>query len=198
MDITAEQIKKLREATGAGVLDSREALRQTGGDFDKAAAYLREKGLIKAAKKSDRAASDGVIGSYLHHNNRVAVLVELNSETDFVARTDDFGALAQSLAMHIAMANPLYIAPEDVPADMLEAKRAIYRQEAETTGKPASVVDKIVDGKIEKFYDEACLLRQPYIKDDKVRIGDMIAQAIARLGENIMVRRFARFEVGGE
>ena len=198
MDITAEQIKKLREATGAGVLDSREALRQTGGDFDKATAYLREKGLIKAAKKSERAASDGVIGSYVHHNNRVAVLVELNSETDFVARTADFGALAQNLAMHIAMANPLYIAPEDVPADVLEAKRATYRQEAEAAGKLAPVVGKIVDGKIEKFYDEACLLRQPYIRDDEVRIGDMIAQAIAKLGENIMVRRFARFEVGGE
>jgi len=198
VDITAEQIKKLREATGAGVLDSREALRQTGGDFDKAAAYLREKGLTKAAKKSERAASDGVIGSYLHHNNRVAVLVELNSETDFVARTADFGALAQGLAMHIAMANPLYVAPEDVPADVLEAKRAIYRQEAEATGKPAPVVDKIVDGKIEKFYDDACLLRQPYIRDDKVRIGDMIAQAIAKLGENVVVRRFTRFEVGGE
>ena len=198
MEITAEQIKKLREATGAGVLDSREALRQTGGDFDQAITYLREKGLAKAVKKADRSARDGVIGSYLHHNGRVGVLIELNTETDFVARTDDFNALAQNLALHIAMANPRYLKPEDVPADVLEAKRAIYRKEAEATGKPAPVVDKIVEGRIEKYYDEACLLRQPYVKDDKMRIGDLVAQAMAKLGENIVVRRFVRFEIGGE
>ncbi len=198
MEITTEQIRKLRQATGAGVMDSREALKQAGGDFDKAVTFLREKGLAKASKKAERVASDGVIGSYLHHNGRVAVLVEVNSETDFVARTDDFGALAQSLAMHIAMANPRYLKPEDVPADVLESERAIYHKEAEATGKPAPVVDKIVEGKLEKYYDEVCLLRQPFIKDDKVRVGDLITQAIAKLGENIVVRRFARFEIGGE
>jgi elongation factor Ts len=198
VDITAEQVKKLRDATGAGFVDSREALRQTSGDFDKAIAFLREKGLAKAAKKADRAAGDGVIGSYVHHNGRVAVLVEVNSETDFVARTPDFGTLAQNLALHIAMANPRYLKPEDVPADVLESQRADYRQEAEDTGKPAAVVEKIVEGKLAKFYDEVCLLRQPYVKDDKVRIGDLINQAVARLGENIVVRRFTRFEIGGE
>lgn len=198
MEITTEQIKKLREATGAGVMDSREALKHTGGDFDRAVTFLREKGLTKASKKAERVAGDGVIGSYLHHNGRVAVLVEVNSETDFVARTGDFGALAQSLAMHIAMANPRYVRPEDVPADALESERTKFRQEAEATGKPGPVVDKIVEGKLEKYYDEVCLLRQPFIKDDKVRVGDLIAQAIAKLGENIVVRRFARFEIGGE
>ena len=198
MEITAEQVKKLREATGAGVLECREALKKNDGDFDKAVAYLREKGLAKASKKADRSASDGIIGSYIHHNGRVAVLVELNSETDFVARTPDFGELAQSLAMHIAMANPRYLKPEDIPADWLEAERAVYRKEAESTGKPVAVVEKIVASKLEKLYDEVCLLRQPFVKDDKVRVGDLITQAIAKLGENIQVRRFARYEIGGE
>ena len=198
MEITAEHIKKLREATGAGILDSREALRQSGGDFDKAVTFLREKGLAKAGKKADRSARDGVIGSYLHHNGRVGVLVEVNTETDFVARTDDFNGLAQNLALHIAMANPRYLKPEDVPADVLEAERAIYRKEAEVTGKPGHVIDKIVAGKIDQYYGEVCLVRQLYVKDDKVRIDDLIAQAIAKLGENIVVRRFIRFEIGGE
>jgi elongation factor Ts len=198
VEITTEQVKKLREATGAGIMDSREALRQTGGDFEKAMAFLREKGLAKASKKAERQAGDGVIGSYLHHNGRVAVLVEVNTETDFVARTADFNALAQNLALHIAMANPRWLKPEDVPADVLDAERAEYRKEAEAAGKPPAVIDKIVEGKIDKFYDEVCLLRQPFVKDDKVRIGDLISQAIAKLGENIVVRRFVRFEIGSE
>lgn len=198
MEITTEQVKKLREATGAGIMDSREALRQTDGDFEKAMAFLREKGLAKASKKAERSAGDGVIGSYIHHNGRVAVLVEVNTETDFVARTEDFGALAQNLALHVAMANPRWLRPEDVPADVLDAERTEYRKEAEAAGKPAAVIDKIVEGKIDKFYDEVCLLRQPFVKDDKVRIGDLISQAIAKLGENIVVRRFVRFEIGGE
>jgi len=198
VDITTEMIKKLREETGVGIMDSREALRQTNGDFDKALTFLREKGMAKAAKKAERVARDGVIGSYIHHNNRVGVLVEVNSETDFVARTPDFNGLAQNLAMHIAMANPRYLKPEDIPADVLDAERANYRKEAESTGKPAPVVEKIVEGKLEKFYDEACLLRQAYIKDDKVRVNDLITQAVSKLGENIVVRRFARYEIGGE
>jgi elongation factor Ts len=198
VEITTEQVKKLREATGAGIMDSREALRQTDGDFEKAMAFLREKGLAKASKKAERSAGDGVIGSYIHHNGRVAVLVEVNTETDFVARTEDFGALAQNLALHVAMANPRWLRPEDVPADVLDAERTEYRKEAEAAGKPAAVIDKIVEGKIDKFYDEVCLLRQPFVKDDKVRIGDLISQAIAKLGENIVVRRFVRFEIGGE
>ncbi|MGH2594234.1 MAG: translation elongation factor Ts [Anaerolineae bacterium] len=198
MEITVDQIKKLREASGAGVLDSREALKKSGGDFDKALAHLREKGLAKASKKADRRASDGVVGSYIHHNGRVAVLVEVNTETDFVARTPEFGALAQNLAMHIAMADPRYLKPEDVPADVRDAERATYRKEAEATGKPAQVIEKIVEGKLDKFYDGVCLLRQSYIKDDKVRIGDLVNQAVAQLGENIVVRRFVRYEIGGE
>jgi elongation factor Ts len=198
VEITVDQVKKLREATGAGVMDSREALRKHEGDFEKAAAYLREKGLVKATEKAERSARDGLVGSYIHHNNRVAVLVEVNTETDFVARTDAFGALAQNLALHIAMANPRYVAPEDVPADILEAERAKYRQEAEAAGKPANIIGKIVDGKLEKFFEDACLLRQPFVKDDEVRIGDMIGQAIAKLGENIVVRRFVRYEIGEE
>lgn len=198
MDITTEMIKKLREETGVGIMDSREALRQTNGDFDKALTFLREKGMAKAAKKAERVARDGVIGSYIHHNNRVGVLVEVNSETDFVARTPDFNGLAQNLAMHIAMANPRYLKPEDIPADVLDAERANYRKEAESTGKPAPVVEKIVEGKLEKFYDEMCLLRQAYVKDDKVRVNDLITQAVSKLGENIVVRRFARYEIGGE
>lgn len=198
MEITTEQIKQLREETGAGVLDCREALRQHDGDFEKAAAYLREKGLAKASKKAERVASDGLVGSYIHHNKRVAVLVEVNTETDFVARTEDFGQLVQDLALHIAMANPGYLKPEDIPAGVLDAQRASFRTEAEATGKPAQVVDKIVEGKLEKYYDDSCLLRQPFVKDDKVIIGDMLSQAIAKLGENIVVRRFVRYEVGEE
>ena len=198
METTTEQIKKLREATGAGIMDCREALKQSGNDFDKAVASLRQKGLAKAAQKAERSAGDGVIGSYVHHNGRVAVLVEVNTETDFVARTEDFGALAQNLALHIAMANPRWLKPEDVPGDVLDAERAEYRKAAEAAGKPAAVIDKIVEGKIDKFYDEVCLLRQPFVKDDKVRIGDLISQAIAKLSENIVVRRFTRYEIGGE
>jgi len=198
VEITTDQIKKLREATGAGILDSREALKKSGGDFDKAMTYLREKGLASASKKAERHAGDGIIGSYIHHNGRVAVLLEVNTETDFVARTPEFVALAQNLAMHIAMANPRYLKPEDVPAEALDAKQAIYRKEAEATGKPAPVVDRIVAGKLDKFYDDVCLLRQPYIKDDQLRVGDLIGQAIAQLGENVVVRRFVRYEIGGE
>jgi elongation factor Ts len=198
VEITAELVKKLRDTTGAGVMDSREALRHTNGDFDKAVAFLREKGLAKAGKKAERKANDGVIGSYIHHNGRVAVLVEVNTETDFVARTEDFQTLAQNLAMHVAMSNPRYLKPEDIPAGVLEAERATFRQAAESTGKPAAVVEKIVEGKLEKFYDEVCLLRQPYIKDDQLRIADLVAQAIAKLGENVVVRRFVRYELGGE
>lgn len=198
MEITVAQIKELREASGAGVLDTRDALRQSDGDIDKAMIYLREKGLVAAAKKEGRVASDGVIGSYVHHNNRVAVIVEVNSETDFVARTEEFQTLGQDLAMHIAMANPRYLDTKDVPQEVLDGERAIYRKEAEATGKPAEIIEKIIEGKINKFYDEVCLLRQPFIKDDKVSIGDMIKQSISRLGENIVIHRFARFALGEE
>ena len=197
MDISAATIKQLREATGAGVLDCRKALEQTGGDLEKAKAWLKDKGLAQAAKKADRVAADGLIGSYIHHNNRVAVLIEVNCETDFVARTDGFKTLVQNLAKHIAIAAPHYLKPEDIPADSLAELKTGFQAEAAATGKPANILDKIVESKLDHYYQEVCLLRQPYFLDDNVTIGEMITQAIADLRENIVVRRFVRYELGG-
>lgn len=196
MEISATLVKQLREATGAGVLECRKALEQTGGDMDKAAAFLREKGMAKAAKKAERVAHEGRVELYAHPGNRVGVMLELNCETDFVARNEDFKTLAHDLALHIAFASPRYLRPEDIPADVLEAQKAAFRAEALATGKPEAVVDKIVHGKLEKFYDDTCLLRQPFVRDDKVKIGDLITQLVATIGENIVVRRFTRFELG--
>ncbi|HET7377996.1 MAG TPA: translation elongation factor Ts [Anaerolineae bacterium] len=198
MAISAAQIKTLREATGAGVLDCRKALEQTNGDFEKAKAWLKDKGLASAAKRTSRSASDGLVGHYIHHNSRVAVLVEVNCETDFVARTDGFKTLTQNIAKHIAMAHPHYIKPEDIPADELAKLRTEFRNEAATTGKPDNILDKIVESKLDNYYQEACLLKQPYVLDDKTTIGEMIQQAIVDLRENIVVRRFVRYELGGE
>ncbi len=198
MDISAAQIKQLREATGAGVLDCRKALEASGGDFEQAKAWLKDKGLAAAAKKADRVAADGLIGSYIHHNHRVAVLVEVNCETDFVARTEGFKTLTQNIAKHIAMANPEFVRPEDVPAARLSELRHEFRNQAVASGKSEDVIDRIVEGKLETFYKEACLLRQPFVFDDKTTIGDMIQQGIVDLKENITVRRFIRYEVGAE
>jgi elongation factor Ts len=198
LDISAATIKQLREQTGAGVLDCRKALEQTEGDLEKAKAWLKDKGLAQAARKADRVAKDGLIGSYIHHNNRIAVLIEVNCETDFVARTDGFKTLTQTLARHIAMANPQYIKPEDIPAAQLEEIKKGFLEEAIASGKPENVLDRIVEGKLEKYYQEACLLRQAYVLDDKIIIGDMLTQAITDLRENIVVRRFVRYELGGE
>jgi elongation factor Ts len=198
LDISAATIKQLREQTGAGVLDCRKALEQTQGDLEKAKAWLKDKGLAQAARKADRVAKDGLIGSYIHHNNRIAVLIEVNCETDFVARTDGFKTLTQTLARHIAMANPQYIKPEDIPAAQLEEIKKGFLEEAIASGKPENVLDRIVEGKLEKYYQEACLLRQAYVLDDKIIIGDMLTQAITDLRENIVVRRFVRYELGGE
>jgi len=198
LDISAATIKQLREQTGAGVLDCRKALEQTEGDLEKARAWLKDKGLAQAAKKADRVAKDGLIGSYIHHNNRIAVLIEVNCETDFVARTDGFKMLTQTLAKHIAMANPQHIKPEDIPAAQLAEIKKGFLEEAIAGGKPENVRDRIVEGKLEKYYQEACLLRQAYVLDDKIIIGDMLTQAITDLRENIVVRRFVRYELGGE
>jgi elongation factor Ts len=198
VEISAAQIKTLREATGAGVLDCRKALEQNNGDFEKAKAWLKDKGLASAAKKADRTASDGLVGHYIHHNNRVAVLVEVNCETDFVARTEGFKILTQNIAKHIAMARPKYVKPEDISADELAKLKTEFRAEAATTGKPENILDKIVESKLENYYQEACLLKQPYVLDDKVTIGEMVTQGIADLKENIIVRRFVRYELGGE
>jgi elongation factor Ts len=196
MDISAASIKQLREATGAGVLDCRKALEATGGDFDKAKAWLKDKGLAAAAKKADRVAKDGLVGSYIHHNNRVAVLVEVNCESDFVARTDGFKTLTQSIAKHIAMANPQYVKPEDVPANVLDEAKQGFAAEAQAAGKTGAEVDTEVEKKLKKFYEETCLVQQPYVLDDKVTIGSMITQGITDLKENIVVRRFVRYELG--
>ena len=196
MDISATQVKELREATGAGVLECRKALEQHNGDLEKATAYLREKGLAKAAKKAERAVKDGRVEVYAHPGNRVGVILEVNCESDFVARTEDFKAVVHDLALHIAFASPRYVRPEDIPAEVLEAQRAAFQSEAAATGKPANVLERIVQGKLDKYYDEVCLLRQPFVKDDKVRVGDLVTGAIAKIGENIVVRRFVRYEVG--
>ncbi|HEU4742706.1 MAG TPA: translation elongation factor Ts [Meiothermus sp.] len=191
-----EQIKKLREATGAGMMDVKRALEDAGWDAEKATTLLRERGALKAAKKADREAREGIIGSYIHHNARVGVMVELNSETDFVARNEQFQQLAKDIAMHIAMANPRYVSVEEVPAEELEKERQIYIQQLLNEGKPQNIAEKAAEGRLRKFYEETVLLEQPFVKDDKVKVGDLIKAAVAKIGENIVVRRFARFEVG--
>jgi elongation factor Ts len=196
MAITTEQIKELREATGAGILDCRKALESADGDFQKAVDYLREKGLAKAAKRSDREASEGVLELYSHGNGRVGVMVEVNCETDFVARSEPFRKFAHEVALQIAAAAPRYIKAEDVPAEVLEHEREIARARARDEGKPEQVIERIVDGRIEKFYDEVCLLRQPYIRDEQTTIEKLLHQQIAAIGENILIRRFVRWEVG--
>jgi elongation factor Ts len=196
MTISAAQIKELREATGAGVLDCRKALETAGGDMEKAAASLREKGLALAAKRADRATSNGVVELYSHGDGRVGVMVELNCETDFVARTKEFRTFAHELALQVAASSPIYVHPDDVPAAVLETEREKARAQAVAEGKPDKVVDKIIAGRLDKFYDERCLLRQVYIRDDEKKVGDLLQEAIASTGENIVVRRFARWAVG--
>ena len=196
MAITTQQIKELREATGVGILDCRKALEQADGDFDKAVDYLREKGLAKAAKRADRDASEGVIELYSHGNGRVGVMVEVNCETDFVARSEGFRKFAHEVALQVAAAAPRYVRKEDVTEDVLEHERQIARARALEEGKPAPVVEKIVDGRIEKFYDEVCLLRQPYIRDEQLTIEKLLHEQIAALGENVVIRRFERWELG--
>ncbi len=196
MEITAEMVKELRQATSAGVLDCRKALETCEGDFDKAIAYLREKGLATVAKKADREASDGMIEAYVHPGNRVAVMLELNCETDFVARTSDFKSLAHDLALHIAFAAPQYLVREGVPEKVLESEKTTYRAQALEEGKPESILDRIVEGKLDKFYKQVCIMEQPFVKDEDKTIQDLINEVIAKLGENIVLRRFVRYELG--
>lgn len=191
-----DQIKKLREQTGAGMGDVKKALVDGDWDMEKATTLLRERGALKAAKKGDREAREGIIGSYVHHNGRVGVMLELNSETDFVARNEEFQRLAKDLAMHIAMANPRYVSVEEVSSEDLEKERQIYTQQLLNEGKPQNIAEKAAEGRLKKFYEETVLLEQPFVKDDKVKVGDLIKAAVAKIGENIQVRRFARFEVG--
>ncbi len=189
-------IKDLRELTGAGIVDVKEALTEAGDDREKALEILRKKGMAKLAKKADRVANEGVVESYIHAGGRVGALVELNCETDFVARTDDFKALAKELALHIAASNPLYVSREDVPAEVIAKEQEIYKEQAQATGKPADVIEKIITGNLEKYYEESCLLEQPFVKDPSKKISALIAESTAKMGENVQVRRFARFMLG--
>jgi len=193
--ITSEMVKDLRDKTGAGIMECKKALTESEGDFEKAVIILRQKGLASASKRAGRTASEGVIGSFVHMD-KIGVMVEVNCETDFVARTADFKELVKNIAMHIVAANPLYISKDEVPQDVLERERGIYR--AQITDKPQHIVEKIVEGKLEKFYTDTCLLNQIFIKDpeQKKSMRDLIAEKIARLGENIVVRRFVRFQLG--
>jgi elongation factor Ts len=194
--ITAEMVKQLRDKTGAGMMDCKAALAESGGDMDKAIEILRKKGLASAAKRAGRATNNGLIGHYIHMGGKVGVLVEVNCETDFVARTDDFQALAKEIAMHIAAADPKFVRREDIPADVLEKEREIYRAQFAGSGKPANVIDKIVEGKLESYYAQVCLLDQPSVRDPNVTIHQMVTAATAKTGENVAVARFARFKLG--
>jgi elongation factor Ts len=196
IEISAGLVKQLRDKTGVGMMECKAALQEANGDLAEAETILRKRGLASAAKKTGRSTGEGVIGSYIHLGGKIGVLVEVNCESDFVARTDDFQNLVKEIGMHIAAANPSYARREDVPADVIERERGIYRAQMENSGKPANVIEKIIDGKLNSFYEGAVLVDQPSIRDPKVTIGAMIQQVIAKLGENISVARFARFKVG--
>ena len=196
MEVSASMVKDLREKTGAGMMDCKKALSETGGDFQKAVDYLRQKGLATAAKRAGRIASEGRIGSYIHAGGKIGVMVEVNCETDFVAKTDDFQGFAKDVAMHIAASNPSYVRREEVPSEVLEREKEIYRAQARDAKKPEKIIDKIVDGKLEKFYGEACLLEQPFVKDPDITIQDLLNGFIGKVGEKVEIRRFTRFQVG--
>ena len=196
MEITAEMVKKLRDATGAGMMECKKALVEAKGDMEEAITLLRKQGLAQATKKAGRSTNEGMIGHYIHMGGRIGVLVEVNCESDFVARTDDFQNLTREIAMHIAAASPQYVRREDVPLDVLERERSIYRSQMEDQKKPPQVIDKIIEGKLNSFYEQVCLLDQPSIRDPKVTIGQVVQQAIAKMGENIAIPRFVRFKLG--
>lgn len=196
-EITGDMIKELREKTQAGMLDCKKALVETNGDMDKAVEMLRKKGLASADKKMGREVTQGIVASYVHSNNKIGVLLELLTVTDFVARNEGFGELAKDICMQIAAANPLYVRIEDVPKDVIEKEREIYREQMKDSGKPANVIEKIIDGKLNKFYTDVCLLEQEFIKDSAVKIKDLIKQRIATFGENIEVGKFTRYQIGG-
>lgn len=195
-EITAQKVKELREKTGVGMMDCKRALVETDGDFEKAIDYLREKGIAKAAGKSGRATKEGVITSYIHTGSKLGVMVEINCETDFVARTDDFTLFAKDIAMHIAASNPIAVNREDIDSAFVNKEKEIYRQQAINEKKPEKIIDKIVDGKLEKYYSEVCLLEQPFVKDGDKTIRDYVNETIGKLGENITIRRFVRYHLG--
>ena len=198
MSITSTMVKELRDKTGAGIMDCKEALKVSIGDFEKAIDYLRKKGMSAATKRSSKAAKDGVIASYIHMGGRIGVLVEVNCETDFVAKTDDFQLLAKDLTMHVTAANPLYVKPEDIPSDIIEREKEIYRSQALAEKKPEKIWDKIIEGKLKKYYEDVCLLNQKFIKDTDITVEILLNNMIAKTGENIVIRRFVRFQLGEE
>ena len=198
MSITSSMVKELREKTGAGMMDCKEALTVSSGDFEKAVDHLRKKGMSAATKRSSKAAKDGVVASYIHMGGKIGVLVEVNCETDFVAKTDDFRLLAKELTMHIAAANPRYLKSEDIPPDVLEREKEIYRSQAMAEKKPEKIWDKIIEGKLKKYYEDVCLLDQKFIKDTAITVGTLVSNMIAKTGENIVIRRFMRFQLGAE
>jgi elongation factor Ts len=197
-DISATMVKELREKTGAGIMDCKEALAECQGDMEKAVDFLRKKGLATAAKRAGRATSEGTIQSYIHMGGKIGVMVEVDCETDFVAKTDDFIEFAKNLAMHIAATNPVGITSDDVPADIIDREKAIYRDQALEMGKPEKMIDKIIDGKMNKFFKDSCLMNQQYVKDPDKSIADYLNEVIAKTGEKITIKRFARFQVGAE
>ena len=194
--ITASMVKELRTRTGVGMMDCKKALTEANGNMEKAVDILREKGLSKAAKKAGRIAAEGIVGSYIHGNGRIGVLVEVNCETDFVAQTEGFHALVKDIAMQIAAANPLYVSREEVPADVISHEKEVYRQEALNEGKPEKIVDRMVEGRIEKYFKEVCLLDQPFIKDGDKTINDVVLEATVKMGEKVSIRRFTRYQLG--
>ena len=196
MSISAKDVKALRDRTGAGMMDCKNALSEVEGDVEKAIELLRKKGLATARKRAGRALSEGMIQSYIHMTGKLGVLVEVNCETDFVAKNDDFQEFTKNIAMHIAATNPLGITPEDISQEIIEKEKEIYRAQALDMGKPENVIDKIVEGKLNKFYEESCLLNQPYVRDTDISITDLLNQMIAKIGENISIKRFVRYQIG--
>ncbi len=194
--ISAATVKELREKTGAGMMDCKNALAEVSGDIEKAIEFLRKKGLATAQKRAGRALNEGTIQSYIHMNGKLGVLVEVNCETDFVAKNEDFQDFAKNIAMHIAASNPLGIAPEDISEDVIDKEKEIYRAQALEMGKPENVIDKIVEGKLNKFYQESCLLNQSYVRDADISIADLLNALIAKIGENISIKRFVRYQIG--
>src|SRR5438477_11037986 len=196
MEITANMVKELREKTGAGMMDCKNALVEATGDMEQAIVVLRKKGLASAQKKAARVAAEGMIGHYIHAGGKLGVLVEVNSETDFAARSDDFHALVKDIAMHIAAQNPLYVRREDVPAEVIEKEKEIYKDQARASGKPSNIIEKIAEGKLESYYEMACLYDQKFVKDPNISVKDLIHNTVGKIGENIQVRRFSRFKTG--
>jgi elongation factor Ts len=198
MEITADLVRQLRERTGVGMMECKKALAETQGNLEAAIETLRKRGAAQAEKRAGRTTGEGLVEAYIHPGNRVGVLIEVNCETDFVARTDDFRDLVRNLAMQAAAAGAEWVRPEDVPAERVEKEKEIFRAQLEGSGKPAKILDQIVEGKLKKFYSETCLLEQPYIRDDKLTVADVVRQAVAKTGENIVLRRFVRYRLGQE